>query len=214
MRKWLVLVLLLFLLVGCAEGWGDRLPYAGPVEIGIEQGGFLPGTRIQYLYKTEKGARVAIDDQETTKKTGDSLDWRADMVPAVDVDQTLRVAIITEETLHTAGTVRIIVAGPNPQPGPPNTSAPVHFKLPVGYHVEKDKTIPGTTITYLGKTDQGAHLGNIEGYAYRKLGDSITWEGKLREGIWIALDLRTGLILDNQLDVVGTADLWITPVRD
>jgi hypothetical protein len=212
MRKWFVLSIVLLLLVACdTEDWSNRLPYAGPVEIGIRKGEFLPGTGIQYLGRTEDGAQVSIDGKQALKKVGDSLDWASEMVRGVNVDQTYRVALITEDSLHVAGTVRIIVYQPVVQAEVVNTSAPVHFKLPVGYHVDKDAAIPGTTITYLGKTEQGAQLGNIEGYAYRKLGDSIVWEGKLREGVWIELVLRTALIGDSTLDVIGTADVWIAP---
>jgi hypothetical protein len=214
MRKRFVLGLLLstvWLLSGCAEELSDRLPYAGPVEKSVEIGQYLPGTGIQYLGKTEDGALVSIGGQQATKKVGDSLDWKSDMVAGVSVDQTLRVVLITEQTLRAAGTARVIVAQPQPSPEPANTGAPVHFKLPVGYHVEPGAVIPGTTITYKGQTPDGAELGGVEGYAYRKLGDSITWEGKLRGGVWIELNVRAMLITDDQLDVLGTADLWITP---
>jgi hypothetical protein len=214
MNRTLVLGLCVLLLAACAGPWSNRLPYAGPVEIGIPQGEYLPGTGIQYLGKTEKGAQVSIGDKQATKKIGDSLDWKEDMVPGVSVDQTLRVAAITEDTLQTVGTVRVIVSQPRVQPEAANRDAPVHFKLPVGYHVERNETIPGTTISYLGNTEEGAHLGNVEGYAYRKLGDSIVWESRLRPGIWLELNLRTVLITDSLLDVVGTADLWITPVGE
>jgi hypothetical protein len=214
MRKWLVLGLVLLFLAAC-EGneWFYRLPYAGPVEKEIAKGEALPGAPIRYLGKTDDGARVSIDDKQATKKIGDSLDWRQDVLPGVDVDQTYRVALITEDTLHVAGTARIIVRDPRPQAEPANTEAPMHFKLPVGYHVDVGTIIPGTVITYVGKTDQGAELGNIEGYEFRKVGDSIVWEGKLREGFWVGLDLRTVLITDSTLDVVGTADLWIVPAQ-
>jgi hypothetical protein len=208
------MALLLLFLSGCESEWTNRLPYAGPIEIGVERGSFLPGTDIQYLGRTEKGARVSIGDQESVKKLGDSVDWKGDMVPGVSVDQTLRVAFIMEETLHSVGTVRVVVTNPQAEAGPVNELAPVHYKLPVGYHVETGNTIPGTTLTYLGSTDKGAELGNVEGYPYRKVGDSITWQGKLREGLWLELDLRTALVTDKQLDVVGTADLWIVPVEE
>jgi hypothetical protein len=212
MRKWLtVFGMLALLLSSCGVEWTNRLPYAGPVEIRFDQGEFLPGSDIQYVGKSEKTAQLSIGGTQANKKVGDSLDWKGEIVPGVSVDQTLRVVLISEDALHTAGTVRLIVANPRPQPEPVNSAAPVHFTLPVGYHVEKGKSIPGTTIIYEGKTDENAHLGNIVGYAYRKLGDSITWEGKLRAGLWLELNLRAVLITDNQLDVVGTADLWITP---
>lgn len=214
MRKWIVFGLMLVLLAGCdTNEWTNRLPYAGPVEKSFDQGQFLPGTPIQYLGKTERGASVSIDGKAAIKKMGDSLDWRGDVLRDVNVDQTYRVALVTEDTLHVAGTVRVIVTRPQPEAGPVNSEASIHFTLPVGYHVDKGTVIPGTTVTYVAKTEQGAELGNLEGYAYRKVGDSILWEGKLREGIWIELNLRTVLFTDDTLDVVGTADLWIQPAQ-
>jgi hypothetical protein len=129
----------------------------------------------------------------------------------VEVDETLRVILITDDALQTAGTVRIIVTNPQPQAEEVNTSADVHFTLPVGYHVKVGESIPGTEISYLGKTEDGAQLDRPEGYDYRKLGDSIVWEGKLRPGLWIELDLRTALITEDQIDVLGTAGIWIEP---
>jgi hypothetical protein len=212
MRKWLILGLILPLLVSCnLDDWSNRLPYAGPVEIGIDRGESLPGTNIQYLGKTEDGAQVSIGGKQALKKIGDSLDWKGDVLGNVTLDQTYRVAFIAEDTLHVAGTTRVIIPNPKPQAEAANKSASIHFKFPAGYHVEKDEAIPGSVITYLGKTEQGARLGNIEGYEYRKVGDSIAWEGKLRERIWIELNLRTALVTDSTLDVVGTVDVWIAP---
>jgi hypothetical protein len=210
----ILLLLATLTLTGCAEELSNRLPYAGPVEKSMEAGQYLPGTGIQYLAKTEDGALVSIGGQQATKKLGDSLEWKTDMVAGVSVDQTLRIVLITEDTLRAAGTARVIVANPEPSPEPANSAAPVHFKLPVGYHVEKGSVIPGSTITYLGETPDGAELGGIGGYAFRRVGDSITWEGKLRAGVWVKLNLRAMVIRDEQLDVLGTADLWITPVQD
>jgi hypothetical protein len=211
MRKWLILGLTMLLLVACENDWVNRLPYAGPVEIEIDKGDFLPGTDIQYLGKIAEGAQVATGGSTKTEKLDDSLDWRGEMVRGTSVDQTLRVTAITEDTLYTAGTVRIIVSNPNLQAEPANTSAPVHFQLPVGYHVDKGATIPGTTITYLGMIDERAELDNVEGQSYRQVDDPVVWEGKLREGVWIQLDLKVMQVTDERLDVLGTADLWISP---
>jgi hypothetical protein len=211
MRKIVLLLLMLLVLAGCETEWINRLPYAGPIEVSIDRGEFLPGTEIQYVGRKESGAQVAVGGQTAVKKLGDSLDWRGDMVRGVSVDQTLRVALITDDALHNIGTVRVIVTNPTTEPGPVNRSAPVHYKLPVGYHVERGTTLPGTSLTYLGRTKDGAELANVEGYPYRKIGDSISWQGKLKEGLWLELELRAALITDKQLDVVGTADLWLVP---
>jgi hypothetical protein len=207
-----VALLVALMLAGCMpEDWTTRLPYAGPVEIGIGSGELLAGTNIRYLGRNEQGAQVAFGDREMTRKIGDPVEWKGEMVSGVEVDETLRAILITDDTLQTAGTVRIIVNDPQPQVEEANTSAPVHFTLPVGYHVKVGEVIPGTTITYLGKTEDGAQLNREDGYDYRKLGDSITWEGKLRPGLWLELDLRTALITEEQIDVLGTAGIWIQP---
>ena len=212
MRKWLVFTLLVLLVAACtSEDWTQELTYAGPTEVSLEPGEYLVGSNIQYVGKENTSARLLIGGQSALKKVGDSVDWQGEMLSGVQVEQTLRVAFFTDETLHLAGTVQVTVATPRPQAEPANTSAPVHWKVPVAYHVERGQTIPGSVVTYEGQTEQGAQLGNIEGYAYRKFGDSIVWQGKLRDGVWVELDLRTGLILEGSLDVAGTADLWIAP---
>jgi hypothetical protein len=212
MKRWFVLGLVLLFLAACSpDDWTNRLPYAGPVEKGIDKGAFLPGSEIQYLGRSGDRALVSIDGKDTEKKVGDPLEWKQDVIRDVNVDQTYRVVLITDDTLHAAGTVRVIVWNAVPEPEPADTSAPIHFKLPVGYHVDRGTVIPGTVIAYEGKTDQGAELGNVEGHPYRQVGDSILWEGKLREGVWIQLDLRTALVGDETMDVIGTVDLWIVP---
>jgi hypothetical protein len=209
---WIVSVLLVAVLLACgAEEETSQLSYAGPVEISIERGAFLPGTDIQYVEETEAGALVLIGGSQATKKIGDSLDWEGEMAGQVSVEQNLRVVFFTEATLQTAGTVRVNVDRPAPAVGAADVQAPVHFKLPIGYDVEKGQAIPGTTITYLGQTEDGAELGNVEGYPYRKIGDSIQWEGTLGDGVWLQLNGRTALITEDRLGVVGTADLWIRP---
>jgi hypothetical protein len=212
MRKRLVASLCLLLLAGCgSQSWRQQISYSGPVEISIDQGQYLPGTDVRYLGKTQDGGQLSIGGLQTSKRIGDSLNWTGDMLPGVTVDESLRVALVREAKLYTVGTVRINVTAPSPQTGPANESAPVHFKMPAIYRVAVGAAIPGTVITYLGKTDQGAHLGNVAGLAYRQLGDSIDWSGTLRDGVWISLSLRTAFIGSDSLQVIGSADVWIVP---
>ena len=85
----------------------------------------------------------------------------------------------------------------------------------MAYHVETGATLTGTPITYIGETEKGAHLGNIQGYPYREPGDSIIWKGQLQHSgrgtVWLDLRLRTALITENALNVAGTAELWLAP---
>lgn len=213
-----LLLLVLLAVSACgAQDWHESLVYTGPIEIGIESGTFLGGTDIQYLGETGQGAQVIIGGQQAIKRIGDSLEWAGEMVPGVMVDLSLRIVFITQDMLQTAGTVRVTVEGANPvveavgTSGDVDTPAGVHYVLPVVYRVPQGSAIPGTTITYEGQEADGAHLGNVEGYAYRRVGDSILWHGRLLPGAWLDLTLRTALITEGQLDVVGTADIWIRP---
>jgi hypothetical protein len=215
-RWWLgaTALLALVLLVTCIRGRGGQdgdMHYGGPIEIGIGKGEFLPGTPIQYLGKSEDGALVSIDGQQALKKAGDSLNWVHNPIDGVAVDLNLRVLLITEEKLHVLGTLKITVLDPEPRPAPINTLAPIHYKLPVDYHLKKGQAIPGTAILYMGETEKGAQLGNVEGYPYREVGDSIVWKGQLRDRLWLELNLRTALISEKSLNVAGIAELWIAP---
>ena len=212
MRRGVVLLLIVGLLAACGPGdWINRLPYAGPVERTLDRGAFLPGTPIQYLGQSDEGARLSIEGREKVKEIGDRVDWKEDVTAGVNLDQTYRVAQIGAESLHLAGTVRVIVQNAVPRPGAANREAPIHFQFPVGYHVKVGQVIPGTTLTFLGVGEGGAELGNLAGDPYRRLDDPILWEGALGSNIWLALAVRPTLISDEQLDVVGTADLWIQP---
>lgn len=218
MGKWLLLgavtVLLLGLLATCMPGKSTRnaeLAYSGPVEIGINQGEHLPGTDIQYVGKTEEGARMLIGGQQALKKAGDSLNWKGDLADRVAADLNLRVVLITEDKLHVAGSAGVAIEDPAPEPALPNELAPIHYKLPVAYRVKKGAGIPGTVFIYAGKSEEGALLANIEGYPYREVGDSIVWKAQLQDGVWLELLLRTVLITDTTLNVAGTVDLWIDP---
>jgi hypothetical protein len=208
----LLLLALILVLTACgAQNWRESMAYSGPIEIGIEQGAFLAGTDIQYLGETSDGAQILIGSQRATKRIGDSIRWEGTMAPGVTVELSLRIVFSTQEKLQTAGTVRVTVEGAQPVAEAADTSTPVHYVLPVAYRVDRGAVIPGTTITYEGQDPEGARLGNIEGYPYRRVGDSILWEGRLLPGLWLDLVARTALIGEDQLDVVGTADLWIRP---
>jgi hypothetical protein len=82
---------------------------------------------------------------------------------------------------------------------------------PVAYTVQKNGAIPGTLLTYEGKTDEGAELGGMDDYPYRKSGDSIVWTGAIKENVWLQLDLRVGVYTEQTLAVAGLASLWIEP---
>jgi hypothetical protein len=213
-----VLVVLGLLLVGVAscdldsEEGPAELTYTAPIEIGVKAGENLPGTSIRYVGQSEKGAEVLIAGQHAFKQKGDSLDWKGDPVEGVSVDLSLRILWFTEETLHLLGTGKVVVRQPDPQPALIQADGSLEFSnAPVTYGVARNEYIPGTTIEYLGKEEEGAYLGGIDGYPYRKGADSILWEGKLREKVYLRLNVRALYIGENSLRVGGTASIWIVP---
>jgi hypothetical protein len=215
LRIFITLGLLLVGMASCGPGSGKgpvKLTYTAPVEIGVKTGENLPGTSIRYVGKSEKGAEVLIAGQHAFKQKGDSLDWKGNPVEGVSADLSLRVLWFTEDTLHLVGTGTVVVQQPNPQPASIQTDWPLKFtNAPVTYGVDRNEYIPGTTIEYLGEEEEGAHLGGIDGYPYRKGADSILWDGKLRENVYLRLSVRVLYIGENSLRVGGTANIWIVP---
>lgn len=205
-----VLMAALWLAVSCQSGpQGGWLVYSGPVEVSTRAGESIPGTDLRYLGRTEQGAEVLIGDQKAIRKVGDSLDYKGEPAQDVRMELTLRVAWYDDEALHAVGTVELAVREPRPQPMPIATESPLRYAVPIMYWVNRGDAIPGTTITYQGRSEQGAQLGGVEGYPYRKAADSILWEGRLRENVWLKLDGRTGLFDDDRLQVLGLATVWV-----
>ncbi len=188
-----------------------ELLYTAPFETGIERGYNLPGTGIHYVGLSDKGAEIRIDDQTAFKQKGDSLDWKGSPIENVELDLTLRVLWVTEETLYVGGTAKATVRGPTPEAASIPTESPVQYAYAlVTYQVKKGNAIPGTLVKYVGKAEEGIELSGVEGYPYRKLGDSVVWEGKLREGVFLQLNVRVLFIAEDFINVTGTAALLLT----
>lgn len=210
----LVIALALLAVLGgalsCQSGpEGDWLVYSGPVEVSVDAGESIPGTDLRYLGRTEQGAQMLIGDQRAIRKVGDSLDYKGEPVRDVRLSLALRVAWYDADRLHAVGTVELSVRNPQPQPMAVTTESRLHYTVPIQYWVDRGKAIPGTTITYQGKTDQGALLGGVDGHPYRKTADSILWEGRLRDRVWLQLEGRTGFFDDDRLQVLGLVTMWV-----
>lgn len=217
-KKAIVLValgLLLSFLPACQRqppGGPLELLYTAPFEAGIEKGSDLPGTGIRYVGLSDKGAEVLIDDQTAFKQKGDSLDWKGSPLDDVDLDLTLRVAWFTEENLYVAGAAKVTVRDPASEAASVPAAVPIQYSnAPVTYRVEKGDYIPGSLVKYVGKAEEGIELSGVEGYPYRKLGDSIVWEGKLKGKVFLQLNVRVAFIAESFISVAGTANILLTP---
>jgi hypothetical protein len=216
-RVWwiIVVVLSVSLLVttaGCLRRTKENpseLAYSLPTTITIPKDGQLPGTDIRYQGADDDGAHVLVAGQNALKRRGDSLDWSGKFREGVDADLDLRVLWYTEDKLHLVGTAKIAIQDTNPRPASIVTTSPIKYSGPVAYGLAKGAVIPGSTLTYEGSSDDGAELGGVSGYPYRKEGDSIVWEGELRPGVYSELSLRVVQYDENSMRVVGIVTLWI-----
>jgi len=215
-HRYSVTICLLLALItgGCVSrpaGPAGGLEYNGPSEQTVQRGQKLPGTDIQFVGQSADGAQVLIGGQSAMKKTGDSLNWSGTPVPGAHVALALRILNSSDQRLITAGTVRITLDGVSPaETAFPDKPLYTYKTLPVVYHIGKGSTIPGTTLIYEGKTNDGAHLIGVNGYAYFRLGDSVTWHGRLRPGVYADQSLRVLAYTDSFLDVTGLATIGLT----
>ncbi|MHB1317221.1 MAG: hypothetical protein ACYCYF_01240 [Anaerolineae bacterium] len=186
------------------------LTYSLPTTLAINRGEALLTTNIVYDSSTEEGINLLIGGQPAHKRRGDSVNWEGSFMPETQTELDLRIVWNTEEKVDLAGTAKVVVSQVAPQQGPIITTSPITFSGPVAYGVAKGSYIPGTTLTYVGKTEQGAELGGLfNEYPYREIGDSIVWEGTLRAGVYLRVELRTVQFDDNGLRLAGIATLWL-----
>lgn len=204
-------VLVIGLLAGClaGAGSGSRLTYTLPTTLTVKAGQELPGTEIIYQRMSGDNAELRIKGQTALKRRGDSVTWKGPWRDGVTGDLALRVVHYSAEELRLAGTVKVVVDGVEPQRGLLRTTSPLHFTGPVAYSVSKGSRLPGTTLHYLGQAEDGAELGGLNEYPFRKAGDSILWEGTLRQGVYLKLDVRAVQYDPRNLRVAGLASLWI-----
>jgi len=189
------------------------LEYSTFFDYSIPVGQNLPGTNIKYMGKTSQGAQMSIGGQTALKQTFDSLSWRGEITPGVKVDYNLRILAFDAKSLHVDGTTAFTISGAKPK-AISSTALPkdaAKFTGVVSYNIPKGKNIPGTTITYEGKTSDGAKLSGIEGYPFRKEADSIVWNGQLADKLFLKLDLRVLLFSANYLAVTGPVTIHFKP---
>jgi len=206
------LALVVLLLGGClrkATTQPEEITYQLPTKITVGIGQVVPGTDIRYDRLAEQGAYLTIQGQEALKRKGDSLEWSGNPSAGVAVDLSLRVVWFTESEIHLAGTAKIVVDGVSPREGAIATISEIKYTGPVAYGLAKGAVLPGSSLTYEGESDDGAKLGGLSGYPYRRAGDSIFWEGTLRDGVSIRIDVRVVQYDAKGLRVGGLVTLWI-----
>jgi hypothetical protein len=211
----MVLLALALLASACAfipgvnGGSSGTLSFDGATEHGLRAGETIPGTNIRFVGDTGDGAEVTINDQRAIKKVGDSLDWKGTVAPGVDVSMPQRIVLISNDRLQTVGTVRVTVAGVNPQPGSVPTGGRYTYKVGSGATVRKGDRVPGTTLVYRGKADEGAQFEGTGDYPFRRIGDSVTWQGQIVPGVYLDTTLRVGAYTDDIVTLAGLATITV-----
>jgi len=214
-KKLICLALVLYLgclIVGCQlrdKESPTRLTYNLPTKLTIDVGQALPGTHIVYQELSDRGAHLLIDGKVAVKRKGDSFKWEGIPSDGVEVDLDLRVAWYNEDQVHLVGMAKIVIEGVAPVASTISTDSPISYAGPAVYNLAKGAIIPGSTLSYQGEQDDGAELGGTTEYPYRQVGDSVYWEGRLRQNVSIRLELRVLQYDDRGLRLGGIVSLWV-----
>jgi hypothetical protein len=209
----IVLSVLLGSILG-ARATGEPLVYLAPVKTAVEPGEMLLGSGIRCLDLTDKGVKLDVGGRETLKRTGDSVAWKGHVYEQVTSDLALRILSYDSLRAHLFGSIKMTISCPLPEPGPIPTNSRLLCCTPVAYAVERGACIPGTTITYRAKSEQGAKLETTEGARYRRPGAAILWTGKLTENTFLELNGRVLRIKNGVLHVAGIARLHLLSDRE
>ena len=213
LRPWIAVALLAaLLLAGCPSQPSPSNPsltYSGPTEVQLAPGETLAPTSITFLNVQDGRGQFVIDDLKATRQIGDSIDWDGDPLEGVHMSLRFRILWFRNGKAWLAGLVHLAIDGASPNTKPPQGDVWAVYQIPVSYHVRVGEPIPGTTLSYAGKTSQGAKLEGTDEYPYRKTADSILWEGRLRPNVGLALNLRVAHFDAQSLRVVGIATVTL-----
>lgn len=183
-----------------------QITYDGAVKVTIAAGQTFPGTNIAYQGKAPDGrAILSVGGLQALKATADSVNWSGALVLFSLVDLNLRVLSYDESKLDLAGTIHVVVQDPTPTPATPSSRLIADFTIPVTYTVDRNRQIPGTTVSYVGAKTQGAEFANLDQVPYRDRFDSVVWQGRLRDRIAVRVDLRLFDFNDDRAVLGGTA---------
>jgi len=201
---------------------GDSISYLVPAyAANLQPGETIPGTQLSYIDRSNEAFEVEIGGQRAIKRIGDSLYWSGVIAPSVFGNYRLRLTTSLFGSLPVAGPVELVVFYPQAvqAPAPVDVQERLKFNnIVLDYRVPLYGTVPGTTLVYEGLDQQGvggqstrlARIGGLGGYPNVAVGDSLVWNGRLRENVHVRYNLRVLSLDENSLRLVGTGELWIT----
>ena len=188
----------------------NTLAYDAPVSLDIKAGATLPGTSIAYGGKTSTGAgNILLAKLAAPKQIGDTVDWQGTPAANVSVKLSTRVATFDDQTIKLVGTAHVEIANVTLKAGGTPGTVLMEFNAPVSILLKKNEAVPGSTVTYVGATADGAQFLGIEGYPFRKPLDSLQYVGRVSPKVFLKLDLRVTRFSDSDVLLVGTANVKI-----
>jgi hypothetical protein len=188
------------------------IAFQGPLELGLSSGDSIPGTDIRFV-GAEAGADAAqfeIAGLRAPRRLGDSLDYDGSWRGATGMSYHLRLRLYQAGNgqVRAAGVQRLIIENIAPQEANVNVDAGRNtLRFPHSVTANPGDVFPGMTLGYAGQDDRGATLRGLpEGeYPYRKMGDSIEWEGRLTPSVTVVYHLRLLYYQDANATVGGVA---------
>lgn len=177
-----------------ASPTANDIVYSGPTLRALTAGEALPGTDVVFVGVEDDAAIFTIDGMRSPKRVADSVEYSGAWpgLAGSQYDARLRVLWIGDERVRLAGVQQLLVPAIAPTDGaPPSGGVEVRFPFVDGVEVGGD-TIHGTPLGYLGRYERGAQFTGLPmgDYPYRQVGDSLEWEGLLREGVGVRYELR------------------------
>lgn len=186
--------------------------FQGPTEKQIRVGQRLPGTDIELVSVDDQGANFRIAGFNARRSVGDSLDFDGGWPGVEGITYTVRLRVyrVGTESVRAAGVHQMIVRNIDPVAGP----APQHdgyIMLPFTIAAGAGEQLKGLTLGYAGASDRGGELTGLsqDEYPFRKIGDSLEWEGSLRSDIPVRYSLRVLYYDADGIRVGGTVSLYL-----
>lgn len=199
----------------------DTISYLMPAyTTSLSPGESVTGTALTYIGRSGDAFEVEIDGQRAIKRPGDSFYWSGVLAPSVYANYRLRLATTIFGALPVAGPVELVIFFPQPVQDAalvdPQTRLSFN-NIVLDYSVPLNGRLPGTTLVYEGVEEQGAagqgtrlaRIGGLAGYPRLAVGDSLVWNGRLRDNVWVRYSLRALAFDEQSLRLVGTGQLWI-----
>ena len=191
-------------------GRQGAIVYNGPLEMRLQPGDPLPGSGYVLVDVEGEQAHFTIDGLRSTRTVGDSLDFDGPWPGTDGVTYNVRSRIyrINGDSVRIAGVHQIVVADVAPVAGDVSLTTHV-IKFPFTVGISAGQQIAGTTLGYATTDENGARLTGIaEGdYPYRKMGDSIRWQGMVRSDIAVEYNIRMLWYGDNDARVGGIVSI-------